>query len=199
MKRILRILVICLIIVPSVCLAAGRNVTFDVNFIDVDSSLIDNIYVNYTDKSENEYSITLKKNNNFYYSYDLYSGSDILRVSVSFDQNNLFADSSIVKSDNGYNIHINVKSQSDNEIIIDNTPPTSEVIPSTTTVSSNQTTIVQSKTTFPVENKTGNTEKTEDKQTKMIKNVYIFILIVGGIFVFIFSIYAFIKIVNANK
>ncbi len=200
MKRILRVFILCLISVPTICLAAGRNVTFDVNFEDVDSSSINNIYVYYTDKSESEYSITLKKENNYFYSYDLYNGSDILRVSVLFDQNDLYGESSIVKTDNGYNIHINVKSQGSNEIIINNTPTTVATTTTTTTANGQtSTTTQQNQTITTIQTETTTSKTKEEKQNQMIKNAYIFILIVAGIFVIIFLGYATIKIVNANK
>lgn len=200
MKRILRVFILCLIGIPTICLAAGRNVTFDVTFDGVDANLIDNIYVYYTDKSESEYSITLKKENNYYYSYDLYNGSDILRVIVMFDQNDFLGESSIVKTDNGYNIHITVKNQSGNEIIIDNKPTTSVTTTNPTTVASGQTTATTgSQLTTSVQNETTTSKTEEEKQTEIIRNVYVFILMILGIVALIFLGYAMIKIVNANK
>lgn len=200
MKRILRVFILCLISIPTFCFAAGRNVTFDVTFDGVDANLIDNIYVYYTDKSESEYSITLKKENNYYYSYDLYNGSDILRVIVMFDQNDFLGESSIVKTDNGYNIHITVKNQSGNEIIIDNKPTTSVTTTNPTTVASGQTTATTgSQPTTSVQNETTTSKTEEEKQTEIIRNVYVFILMILGIVALVFLGYATIKIVNANK
>lgn len=200
MKRILRVFILCLISIPTFCFAAGRNVTFDATFDGVDANLINNMYVYYTDKSETEYSVTLRKEDNYYYSYDLYSGSDILRVNVIFDQNDFLGESSIVKTDNGYNIHINVKPKNNTGIIIDNTPTTSVTTTSPTTVVDGQTTTtIKSQTTSSVQNETTTSKTEEEKQTQIIKNVYFFILIVLGIVALIFLGYATIKIVNANK
>lgn len=200
MKRILRVFILCLISIPTFCFAAGRNVTFDTTFDGVDANLINNMYVYYTDKSETEYSVTLKKEDNYFYSYDLYSGSDILRVSVILDQNGFSAESSIVKTDNGYNIHINVKPKSNTGIIIDNTPTTSVTTTSPITVDVDQTTTtIKSQTTSSVQNEITTSKTEEEKQTQIIKNVYFFILMVLGIVALIFLGYATIKIVNANK
>lgn len=200
MRRILRVFILCLIGIPTICLADGRTVTFDVTFEDVDPNLINNIYVYYTDQSESEYSITLKKENNYLYSYDLYNGSDILRVSVLFDQSNFFGESSIVKIDGGYNIHITVKSQESNEIVIDNTPTTSVTTTNPTPVTTNSTTAaLQYPITTTVQSEVTTIKTKEEQQTQIIRNVYIFILIVLGVFGLIFLSHAIIKIVNANK
>ena len=70
MKKKLIIFIICLFSFPTFCFAENKKVEFFVKFAaDVNSASIENIYVYYTDKSENEYSVTLKKENNYAYSY----------------------------------------------------------------------------------------------------------------------------------
>ena len=117
-----------------------------------------------------------------------------------FDQNDFLGESSIVKTDNGYNIHITVKNQSGNEIIIDNKPTTSVTTTNPTTVASGQTTATTgSQLTTSVQNETTTSKTEEEKQTEIIRNVYVFILMILGIVALIFLGYATIKIVNANK
>lgn len=202
MKKILLGLLL-FILLPSVVLASSKTVIFNVSF--EDASYMDNIekiYVNYTDRSETEYSVTLEKANNFYYSYNEYDGSDIEKVNVSFDNPSYKGTSSVIKETNEYNISINVeKDNSGNEEIFigGNTQPTTTTTnPITQTTTSNTYT-----TTVPTTTKTSVIEsgllESQAKSNKIIKTIFMVFVVIALIVVVIFALHAIIKIVNANK
>ncbi len=202
MKKKLIIFIICLFSFPTFCFAENKKVEFFVKFADdVNSASIENIYVYYTDKSENEYSVTLKKENNYAYSYNLYDGSDITRVKATFDQNDVDGESSILKTNDGYNIYIDIVNKGNSQIIIKNDDKTTET---TTQVNKTQaTTVAASGTTQNNEIKTTVTTSSkiyqETKQNKVIRSIYIIIAAILCFFAAIFVIVGIIKIVNANK
>ena len=202
MKKKLIIFIICLFSFPTFCFAENKKVDFFVKFADdVNSASIENIYVYYTDKSENEYSVTLKKENNYAYSYNLYDGSDITRVKVTFDQNDVDGESSILKTNDGYNIYIDIVNKGNSQIIIKNDDKTTTT---TTQVNKTQaTTVAASGTTQNNEIKTTVTTSSkiyqETKQNKVIRSIYIIIAAILCFFAAIFVIVGIIKIVNANK
>lgn len=202
MKKKLIIFIICLFSFPTFCFAENKKVEFFVKFAeDVNSASIENIYVYYTDKSENEYSVTLKKENNYAYSYNLYDGSDITRVKVTFDQNDVDGESSILKTNDGYNIYIDIVNKGNSQITIQNddktTTTTTQVISTqaTTTAASGTTQNNETKTTVTTSGKIYQ----ETKQNKVIRSIYIIIAAILCFFAAIFVIVGIIKIVNANK
>ena len=163
--------------------------------------LLKNIYVYYTDKSENEYSVTLKKENNYAYSYNLYDGSDISRVKVTFDQNDVDGESSILKTNDGYNIYIDIVNKGNSQIIIQNDDKTTTT--TTQVISTQATKAAASGTKQNNEIKTTVTTSSkiyqETKQNKVIRSIYIIIAAILCFFAAIFVIVGIIKIVNANK
>ena len=202
MKKKLLIFIICLFSFPTFCFAENKKVEFFVKFAaDVNSASIENIYVYYTDKSENEYSVTLKKENNYAYSYNLYDGSDISRVKVTFDQNDVDGESSILKTNDGYNIYIDIVNKGNSQIIIQNDDKTTTT--TTQVISTQATTTAASGTTQNNETKTTVTTSSkiyqETKQNKVIRSIYIIIAAILCFFAAIFFIVGIIKIVNANK
>lgn len=202
MKKKLIIFIICLFSFPTFCFAENKKVEFFVKFAaDVNSASIENIYVYYTDKSENEYSVTLKKENNYAYSYNLYDGSDISRVKVTFDQNDVDGESSILKTNDGYNIYIDIVSKGNSQIIIQNDDKTTTT--TTQVISTQATTTAALGTTQNNETKTTVTTSSkiyqETKQNKVIRSIYIIIAAILCFFAAIFVIVGIIKIVNANK
>lgn len=202
MKKKLIIFIICLFSFPTFCFAENKKVEFFVKFADdVNSASIENIYVYYTDKSENEYSVTLKKENNYAYSYNLYDGSDITRVKVTFDQNDVDGESSILKTNDGYNIYIDIVNKGNSQIIIKNDDKTTET--TTQVISTQATKAATSGTTENNEIKTTVTTSSkiyqETKQNKVIRSIYIIIAAILCFFAAIFVIVGIIKIVNANK
>lgn len=202
MKKKLLIFIICLFSFPTFCFAENKKVEFFVKFAaDVNSASIENIYVYYTDKSENEYSVTLKKENNYAYSYNLYDGSDISRVKVTFDQNDVDGESSILKTNDGYNIYIDIVNKGNSQIIIQNDDKTTTT--TTQVISTQATTTAASGTTENNEIKTTETTSSkiyqETKQNKVIRSIYIIIAAILCFFAAIFVIVGIIKIVNANK
>ncbi len=202
MKKKLIIFIICLFSFPTFCFAENKKVEFFVKFAaDVNSASIENIYVYYTDKSENEYSVTLKKENNYAYSYNLYDGSDISRVKVTFDQNDVDGESSILKTNDGYNIYIDIVNKGNSQIIIKNDDKTTTT--TTQVISTQATTTAASGTTQNNETKTTVTTSSkiyqETKQNKVIRSIYIIIAAILCFFAAIFVIVGIIKIVNANK
>ncbi len=202
MKKKLLIFIICLFSFPTFCFAENKKVEFFVKFAaDVNSASIENIYVYYTDKSENEYSVTLKKENNYAYSYNLYDGSDISRVKVTFDQNDVDGESSILKTNDGYNIYIDIVNKGNSQIIIQNDDKTTTT--TTQVISTQATTTAASGTTQNNETKTTVTTSSkiyqETKQNKVIRSIYIIIAAILCFFAAIFVIVGIIKIVNANK
>ncbi len=202
MKKKLIIFIICLFSFPTFCFAENKKVEFFVKFAaDVNSASIENIYVYYTDKSENEYSVTLKKENNYAYSYNLYDGSDISRVKVTFDQNDVDGESSILKTNDGYNIYIDIVNKGNSQIIIQNDDKTTTT--TTQVISTQATTTAASGTTQNNETKTTVTTSSkiyqETKQNKVIRSIYIIIAAILCFFAAIFVIVGIIKIVNANK
>lgn len=202
MKKKLLIFIICLFSFPTFCFAENKKVEFFVKFAaDVNSASIENIYVYYTDKSENEYSVTLKKENNYAYSYNLYDGSDITRVKVTFDQNDVDGESSILKTNDGYNIYIDIANKGNNQIIIQNDDKTTTT--TTQVISTQATTTAALGTTQNNETKTTVTTSSkiyqETKQNKVIRSIYIIIAAILCFFAAIFVIVGIIKIVNANK
>lgn len=202
MKKKLLIFIICLFSFPTFCFAENKKVEFFVKFAaDVNSASIENIYVYYTDKSENEYSVTLKKENNYAYSYNLYDGSDISRVRVTFDQNDVDGESSILKTNDGYNIYIDIVSKGNSQIIIQNDDKTTTT--TTQVISTQATTTAALGTTQNNETKTTVTTSSkiyqETKQNKVIRSIYIIIAAILCFFAAIFVIVGIIKIVNANK
>lgn len=202
MKKKLIIFIICLFSFPTFCFAENKKVEFFVKFAaDVNSASIENIYVYYTDKSENEYSVTLKKENNYAYSYNLYDGSDISRVKVTFDQNDVNGESSILKTNDGYNIYIDIVNKGNSQIIIQNDDKTTTT--TTQVISTQATTTAASGTTENNEIKTTVTTSSkiyqETKQNKVIRSIYIIIAAILCFFAAIFVIVGIIKIVNANK
>lgn len=202
MKKKLLIFIICLFSFPTFCFAENKKVEFFVKFAaDVNSASIENIYVYYTDKSENEYSVTLKKENNYAYSYNLYDGSDISRVKVTFDQNDVDGESSILKTNDGYNIYIDIVNKGNSQIIIQNDDKTTTT--TTQVISTQATTVAASGTTQNNEIKTTVTTSSkiyqETKQNKVIRSIYIIIAAILCFFAAIFVIVGIIKIVNANK
>ena len=202
MKKKLIIFIICLFSFPTFCFAENKKVEFFVKFAaEVNSASIENIYVYYTDKSENEYSVTLKKENNYAYSYNLYDGSDISRVKVTFDQNDVDGESSILKTNDGYNIYIDIVNKGNSQIIIQNDDKTTTT--TTQVISTQATTTAASGTTQNNETKTTVTTSSkiyqETKQNKVIRSIYIIIAAILCFFAAIFVIVGIIKIVNANK
>lgn len=202
MKKKLLIFIICLFSFPTFCFAENKKVEFFVKFAaDVNSASIENIYVYYTDKSENEYSVTLKKENNYAYSYNLYDGSDISRVKVTFDQNDVDGESSILKTNDGYNIYIDIVNKGNSQIIIQNDDKTTTT--TTQVISTQATTTAASGTTRNNEIKTTSSTSSkiyqETKQNKVIRSIYIIIAAILCFFAAIFVIVGIIKIVNANK
>lgn len=202
MKKKLLIFIICLFSFPTFCFAENKKVEFFVKFAaDVNSASIENIYVYYTDKSENEYSVTLKKENNYAYSYNLYDGSDISRVKVTFDQNDVDGESSILKTNDGYNIYIDIVSKGNSQIIIQNDDKTTTT--TTQVISTQATKAAASGTKQNNEIKTTVTTSSkiyqETKQNKVIRSIYIIIAAILCFFAAIFVIVGIIKIVNANK
>ena len=202
MKKKLIIFIICLFSFPTFCFAENKKVEFFVKFAaDVNSASIENIYVYYTDKSENEYSVTLKKENNYAYSYNLYDGSDITRVKVTFDQNDVGGESSILKTNDGYNIYIDIVNKGNSQIIIQNDDKTTTT--TTQVISTQATTTAALGTTQNNETKTTVTTSSkiyqETKQNKVIRSIYIIIAAILCFFAAIFVIVGIIKIVNANK
>lgn len=202
MKKKLLIFIICLFSFPTFCFAENKKVEFFVKFAaDVNSASIENIYVYYTDKSENEYSVTLKKENNYAYSYNLYDGSDISRVKVTFDQNDVDGESSILKTNDGYNIYIDIVNKGNSQIIIQNDDKTTTT--TTQVISTQATTTAALGTTQNNETKTTVTTSSkiyqETKQNKVIRSIYIIIAATLCFFAAIFVIVGIIKIVNANK
>lgn len=202
MKKKLLIFIICLFSFPTFCFAENKKVEFFVKFAaDVNSASIENIYVYYTDKSENEYSVTLKKENNYAYSYNLYDGSDISRVKVTFDQNDVDGESSILKTNDGYNIYIDIVNKGNSQIIIQNDDKTTTT--TTQVISTQATKAAASGTTQNNEIKTTVTTSSkiyqETKQNKVIRSIYIIIAAILCFFAAIFVIVGIIKIVNANK
>ncbi len=202
MKKKLIIFIICLFSFPTFCFAENKKVEFFVKFAaDVNSASIENIYVYYTDKSENEYSVTLKKENNYAYSYNLYDGSDISRVKVTFDKNDVDGESSILKTNDGYNIYIDIVNKGNSQIIIQNDDKTTTT--TTQVISTQATTTAASGTTENNEIKTTVTTSSkiyqETKQNKVIRSIYIIIAAILCFFAAIFVIVGIIKIVNANK
>lgn len=202
MKKKLIIFIICLFSFPTFCFAENKKVEFFVKFAaDVNSASIENIYVYYTDKSENEYSVTLKKENNYAYSYNLYDGSDISRVKVTFDQNDVDGESSILKTNDGYNIYIDIVNKGNSQIIIQNDDKTTTT--TTQVISTQATTTAASGTTQNNETKTTVTTSSkiyqENKKNKVIRSIYIIIAAILCFFAAIFVIVGIIKIVNANK
>lgn len=202
MKKKLIIFIICLFSFPTFCFAENKKVEFFVKFADdVNSASIENIYVYYTDKSENEYSVTLKKENNYAYSYNLYDGSDITRVKVTFDQNDVDGESSILKTNDGYNIYIDIVNKGNSQIIIQNDDKTTTT--TTQVISTQATTTAASGTTRNNEIKTTSSTSSkiyqETKQNKVIRSIYIIIAAILCFFAAIFVIVGIIKIVNANK
>lgn len=202
MKKKLIIFIICLFSFPTFCFAENKKVEFFVKFAaDVNSASIENIYVYYTDKSENEYSVTLKKENNYAYSYNLYDGSDISRVKVTFDQNDVDGESSILKTNDGYNIYIDIVNKGNSQIIIQNDDKTTTT--TTQVISTQATTTAALRTTQNNETKTTVTTSSkiyqETKQNKVIRSIYIIIAAILCFFAAIFVIVGIIKIVNANK
>lgn len=202
MKKKLIIFIICLFSFPTFCFAENKKVEFFVKFAaDVNSASIENIYVYYTDKSENEYSVTLKKENNYAYSYNLYDGSDISRVKVTFDQNDVDGESSILKTNDGYNIYIDIINKGNSQIIIQNDDKTTTT--TTQVISTQATKAAASGTKQNNEIKTTVTTSSkiyqETKQNKVIRSIYIIIAAILCFFAAIFVIVGIIKIVNANK
>lgn len=202
MKKKLIIFIICLFSFPTFCFAENKKVEFFVKFAaDVNSASIENIYVYYTDKSENEYSVTLKKENNYAYSYNLYDGSDISRVKVTFDQNDVDGESSILKTNDGYNIYIDIVNKGNSQIIIQNDDKTTTT--TTQVISTQATKAAASGTTQNNEIKTTVTTSSkiyqDTKQNKVIRSIYIIIAAILCFFAAIFVIVGIIKIVNANK
>jgi len=202
MKKKLIIFIICLFSFPTFCFAENKKVEFFVKFAaDVNSASIENIYVYYTDKSENEYSVTLKKENNYAYSYNLYDGSDISRVKVTFDQNDVDGESSILKTNDGYNIYIDIVNKGNSQIIIQNDDKTTTT--TTQVISTQATKAAASGTKQNNEIKTTVTTSSkiyqETKQNKVIRSIYIIIAAILCFFAAIFVIVGIIKIVNANK
>ena len=202
MKKKLIIFIICLFSFPTFCFAENKKVEFFVKFAaDVNSASIENIYVYYTDKSENEYSVTLKKENNYAYSYNLYDGSDISRVKVTFDQNDVDGESSILKTNDGYNIYIDIVNKGNSQIIIQNDDKTTTT--TTQVISTQATKAAASGTKQNNEIKTTVTTSSkiyqETKQNKVIRSIYIIIAAILCFFAAIFVIAGIIKIVNANK
>ena len=203
MKKILLILLL-FILLPSVVLASSKTVIFNVSF--EDTSYMDNIekiYVNYTDRSEIEYSVTLEKANNFYYSYNEYDGSDIEKVNVSFDNPSYKGTSSVIKGTNEYNISINVEkdNSSDEEIFIGgNTQPTTTTTnPITQTTTSNTYTTTVPTTTKKTSVIESGLLESQAKSNKIIKTIFMVFVVIALIVVVIFALHAIIKIVNANK
>lgn len=202
MKKKMLIFIICLFSFPTFCFAENKKVEFFVKFAaDVNSASIENIYVYYTDKSENEYSVTLKKENNYAYSYNLYDGSDISRVKVTFDQNDVDGESSILKTNDGYNIYIDIVNKGNSQIIIQNDDKTTTT--TTQVISTQATKAAASGTKQNNETKTTVTTSSkiyqETKQNKVIRSIYIIIAAILCFFAAIFVIVGIIKIVNANK
>ena len=204
MKKILLSLLL-FVLLPSVVLASSKNVSFNVSFEDASyMDSIDKIYVNYTDKSETEYSVTLEKANNYYYTYNEYDGTDIEKVNVSFENSTFKATSSIIKGNNEYNITINVEKNDGNneEIFIGGSNQTTTTT-TTTTTPITQTTTNNQMTTSSSIIKTRVAEsgllESQVKSNKIIKNIFMVFAAIALIVVVIFSLHAIIKIVNSNK
>lgn len=203
MKKILLSSLLLFVLLPSVVLASSKTVSFSASFEDAsDMDNIEKIYVNYTDRSETEYSVTLEKANNFYYSYNEYDGTDIEKVNVSFDNPSYKGTSSVIKGVNEYNISINVEkdNNSNEEIFIGgNTQPTittTTPITQTTTSNTYTTTVSTTKKTSVIES---GLLESQAKSNKIIKNIFMVFVVIALIVVVIFALHAIIKIVNANK
>ena len=199
MKKILLSSLLLFVLLPSVVLASSKTVSFSASFEDAsDMDNIEKIYVNYTDRSETEYSVTLEKANNFYYSYNEYDGTDIEKVNVSFDNPSYKGTSSVIKGVNEYNISINVEkdNNSNEEIFIGgNTQPTiTTTTPITQTTNSN--TYTTTKKTSVIES---GLLESQAKSNKIIKTIFMVFVVIALIVVVIFALHAIIKIVNANK
>lgn len=199
MKKLMLSLLL-FILLPSVVLASSKTVSFNVSFEDASyMDSINKIYVNYTDKSETEYSVTLEKTNNYFYTYNEYDGTDIEKVNVSFDNPTFKGTSSVIKGTNEYNISINVEKDSNEEIFIGGSTQST-----TTTTTTNRTTTSNVLTTTALTTikknmiETGLSES-QVKSNKVIKTIFTFFLIIALIIVVIFALQAIIKIVNANK
>ena len=202
MKKLLLSLLL-FVLLPSVALASSKTVSFNVSFEDVSyMNNIEKIYVNYTDRSENEYSVTLEKTNNFYYSYNEYDGTDIEKVSVSFDNPSYKGVSSVIKGTNEYNISISVEKDNNNneEIFIGgNSQPTTTTtnpVPSTTTSNIISTTVLTTTKTNVIES---GLLESQAKSNKIIRTIFMIFATITLIIVVIFVLHAIIKIVNANK
>lgn len=190
-----KILLTLLLLIPSIVLADNNVVTIDASFDeDVDYYSINDIQVLYTDMSEEEYSITLTRENNYHYSYDLYDGSDILKVNAILNNDELSYETSVEKLDNGYLIHINIIKKEKSEYIKDNNTSEDIVINESTTTTTTKVNTTTTKVTT-----TKKIEFTEEETNNFIRIIFIISMCILGIFVLLFIGYATIKIVNANK
>ena len=199
--RKLMLSLLLFILLPSVVLASSKTVSFNVSFEDASyMDSIDKIYVNYTDKSETEYSVTLEKTNNYFYTYNEYDGTDIEKVSVSFDNPTFKGTSSVIKGTNEYNISINIEKDNNEEIFIGGSTQSTNTTATTntTTTTSNVLTTTALTTTKKNMIETGLSES-QVKSNKVIKTIFMTFAIIALIIVVIFALQAIIKIVNANK
>ena len=200
MKKLMLSLLL-FILLPSVVLASSKTVSFNVSFEDASfMDSIDKIYVNYTDKSETEYSVTLEKTDNYFYTYNEYDGTDIEKVSVSFDNPTFKGTSSVIKGTNEYNISINIEKDNNEEIFIGGSTQSTNIptTTNTTTTTSNVLTTTALTTTKKNMIETGLSES-QVKSNKVIKTIFMTFAIIALIIVVIFALQAIIKIVNANK
>ncbi len=203
MKKLMLSLLL-FILLPSVVLASSKTVSFNVSFEDASfMDSIDKIYVNYTDKSETEYSVTLEKTDNYFYTYNEYDGTDIEKVSVSFDNPTFKGTSSVIKGTNEYNISINIEKDNNEEIFIGGSTQSTTTTTTTTTTTNTTTTSNVLTTTALTTTKNNMIEtglsESQVKSNKVIKTIFMTFAIIALIIVVIFALQAIIKIVNANK
>ena len=203
MKKLMLSLLL-FILLPSVVLASSKTVSFNVSFEDASfMDSIDKIYVNYTDKSETEYSVTLEKTDNYFYTYNEYDDTDIEKVSVSFDNPTFKGTSSVIKGTNEYNISINIEKDNNEEIFIGGSTQSTTTTTTTTTTTNTTTTSNVLTTTALTTTKNNMIEtglsESQVKSNKVIKTIFMTFAIIALIIVVIFALQAIIKIVNANK
>lgn len=189
------------LLLPLSVLADNNVITIYATFDnDIDQNFFNKIYVDYTDRSETEYSAILKKEENYTYTNNLYDGTDILKVKASLEVDGYESETSVVKKENGYEINVHIiKKEVSEDIVIGTDVPTT----TTTTTTPTAPVLNTSTTTFNINNYTNPTTTTthlvEEDDDFFVRIVFIISISILGIFVLLFIIYATIKIVNANK
>lgn len=188
------------LLLPLSVLADNNVITMYATFDnDIDQNLFNKIYVDYTDRSETEYSAILKKEENYTYTNNLYDGTDILKVKASLEVDGYESETSVVKKENGYEINVHIiKKEVSEDIVIGTDVPTTTTTttPTTPVLNTSTTTININSYTNPT---TTTTHLVEEDDDFFVRIVFIISISILGIFVLLFIIYATIKIVNANK